>query len=440
MKRTILITLYLTISNFCSAQSIENAKESSLKFLREEFAQEEGTETENSNSIEGDSLIRGSKQYELTNHLGNVLATISDKRIQNTPTPAGTSGVTADLLTATDYYTFGMQMPGRCFSDEDYRFGFNCGNEKEDEISGEGNIIATEYRELDTRLGGRWWSPDPIVKPWESPYAGFANNPIYYSDPFGLDPPVSGPDDDCDQNNPDDRNYADWRIDHPGKIKGNAPSGNNDKTAHRTETLSNQIKLNKTAQTNESQIQTSTPEIKRPKMQNQVANSNSNNDLTDKISMGASFVDDYLLGLSEQSYKIGSKYAIGLKYAQRINGVRKSADLLARANQIHALTIAKTIGHFSMGLGLFGAGLNIYTGASDGYFTEGELVKVELQLASTFIPTVGWGYGLVDLGFQVFSEKSLTDRAGAYIDAQHRQVPVFNENIFILYLINRAIK
>ena len=39
---------------------------------------------------------------------------------------------------------------------------------------------------LDARLG-RWLSPDPIVKPWESVYAGFANNPVYYTDPSGLD-------------------------------------------------------------------------------------------------------------------------------------------------------------------------------------------------------------------------------------------------------------
>lgn len=50
----------------------------------------------------------------------------------------------------------------------------------------------TEFRELDPRLGGRWWSVDPIVKPWESPYAGFANNPILFIDPEGLNPSTGG--------------------------------------------------------------------------------------------------------------------------------------------------------------------------------------------------------------------------------------------------------
>ncbi len=146
------------------------------------------------NSSVKDSTIRGSKQYELSNHLGNVLATISDQRLQTTPALTGTSGVTADLLSATDYYAFGMQMPGRNFSYGNYRYGFN-GMESDNEVGGSGNNYTTEFRELDTRLGGRWWSPDPIVKPWESPYTGFANNPILLRDPSGLDAKASGGDD-----------------------------------------------------------------------------------------------------------------------------------------------------------------------------------------------------------------------------------------------------
>jgi RHS repeat-associated protein len=95
-------------------------------------------------------------------------------------------GFSAGLNLVNDY-PFGMVMPGRfkeATSGAEYRFGFN-GMEKADDIA-QGNYT-TPFRELDPRLGGRWWSPDPIVKPWESPYAGFANNPIVYSDPSGLD-------------------------------------------------------------------------------------------------------------------------------------------------------------------------------------------------------------------------------------------------------------
>lgn len=67
------------------------------------------------------SFTRGEKQYELGNHLGNVLVTVSDKKIQGSDDnhngiidaaePAG-----ADVITAQDYYPFGMVMPGRSFT------------------------------------------------------------------------------------------------------------------------------------------------------------------------------------------------------------------------------------------------------------------------------------------------------------------------------------
>jgi RHS repeat-associated protein len=60
----------------------------------------------------GTKYFRGYREYELTNHLGNVLATISDKK-----KPVYVSGLVsyydADVTTAQDYYPFGMQMPGR---------------------------------------------------------------------------------------------------------------------------------------------------------------------------------------------------------------------------------------------------------------------------------------------------------------------------------------
>ncbi|MEO6882417.1 MAG: hypothetical protein ABI199_00180 [Bacteroidia bacterium] len=65
-----------------------------------------------------------------------------------------------------------------------FRFGFN-GKEKDNEVYGAGNAYTTEFRELDTRLGGRWWSLDPKGKAWESPYVGFGDNPILYNDANG---------------------------------------------------------------------------------------------------------------------------------------------------------------------------------------------------------------------------------------------------------------
>ena len=87
--------------------------------------------------------------YELTNHLGNVMAVISDEASDtNEPT----------VVSLSDYYPFGMTEPGRSWNPGDYRFGYT-GHEKENDLA-EG-VYTTEYRLLDTRLG-RWLSVDPI--------------------------------------------------------------------------------------------------------------------------------------------------------------------------------------------------------------------------------------------------------------------------------------
>src|SRR5690554_6660128 len=67
-----------------------------------------------------------------------------------------------------------------------YRYGFNS-MKRDNEVKGQGNSYTTEFRQYDSRLG-RWLSIDPLFTnfPWQSPYVGFDNNPIYYVDPKGL--------------------------------------------------------------------------------------------------------------------------------------------------------------------------------------------------------------------------------------------------------------
>lgn len=80
-------------------------------------------------------------------------------------------------------HPFGMLMPGRTYSSEAYSWGFN-GQEKDDEIFKGAN--GAEYWEYDSRTGRRW-NTDPIIKPWESPYAVLRNSPIQVIDPKGDD-------------------------------------------------------------------------------------------------------------------------------------------------------------------------------------------------------------------------------------------------------------
>ena len=55
---------------------------------------------------------RGNKFFELTNHLGNVLATVSDNKLQHYSGGDMVDYYTADVMTAHNYYPFGMIMPG----------------------------------------------------------------------------------------------------------------------------------------------------------------------------------------------------------------------------------------------------------------------------------------------------------------------------------------
>ena len=47
---------------------------------------------------------------------GNVLAVVSDKRLPNDE---------PDVISASDYYPYGMIMPDRNYDAEEYRYGFN---------------------------------------------------------------------------------------------------------------------------------------------------------------------------------------------------------------------------------------------------------------------------------------------------------------------------
>jgi RHS repeat-associated protein len=59
--------------------------------------------------------------------------------------------------------------------------------ETDDEVVGTGNSYTTDYRQYDPRLG-RWLSIDPLFRnfPWQSPYAYYANSPIWQIDYLGM--------------------------------------------------------------------------------------------------------------------------------------------------------------------------------------------------------------------------------------------------------------
>ncbi|WP_452601296.1 RHS repeat-associated core domain-containing protein [Pontimicrobium sp. MEBiC06410] len=80
-----------------------------------------------------------------------------------------------------------MLLPNRNASTDSYRYGFQ-GQEKDDEIKGEGNSLNYKFRMHDPRVG-RFFAVDPLFKsyPANSPYAFSENRVIDQIEREGLE-------------------------------------------------------------------------------------------------------------------------------------------------------------------------------------------------------------------------------------------------------------
>mgnify|MGYP000196785948 CR=1 FL=1 len=126
-------------------------------------------------------LYEGKRNYELTNHLGNVMAVINDRK---TDTTIGVNkGYNAVVISATDYFPFGMAIDSRSYTSALYRYGFN--GKENDKETGE---IDYGMRIYDPRIA-KFLSVDPIADnyPWYTPYQFAGNKPIWAIDLDGLE-------------------------------------------------------------------------------------------------------------------------------------------------------------------------------------------------------------------------------------------------------------
>jgi RHS repeat-associated protein len=80
-----------------------------------------------------------------------------------------------------------MQVPTRHGQSDSYRYGFQ-GQEKDDELKGEGNSLNYTYRMHDPRIG-RFFARDPLANeyPWYSPYSFGGNKVIRFVELEGLE-------------------------------------------------------------------------------------------------------------------------------------------------------------------------------------------------------------------------------------------------------------
>lgn len=109
----------------------------------------------------------------------NVRAVVTDRK-----TAAGD----VQVLTASNYYPFGMLQAGNSLSSKDYRFGFN-GKEMDNDLGhGTGNMYDYGFRIYNPRIA-KFLSVDPLMKsyPMLTPYQFASNTPIWAKDLDGLE-------------------------------------------------------------------------------------------------------------------------------------------------------------------------------------------------------------------------------------------------------------
>lgn len=129
----------------------------------------------------------GSKVYELSDHLSNVRAVVTDAK-EATVNGATITKLAADIVGFNNFYAFGSLMPGRNFNSSDYRYGFN-GKEKDDEgMGGGGSTYDYGFRIYNPQIG-KFLSVDPLSPqyPMLTPYQFASNTPIRFIDLDGLE-------------------------------------------------------------------------------------------------------------------------------------------------------------------------------------------------------------------------------------------------------------
>lgn len=136
----------------------------------------------------------GHTTYELSNHLGNVLAGVSD--LLAPPAQSG-EAPRAQVQFARDYYPFGAAIESRTYvqgfeasaGGVEYRYGFN-GKEDDGALAGVSDGVLQDYGfRIYSPAMGRFLSVDPLAPnyPMLTPYQFASNTPVQAIDLDGLE-------------------------------------------------------------------------------------------------------------------------------------------------------------------------------------------------------------------------------------------------------------
>lgn len=192
------VTLYFrdASGNTLQVYRIDEDSETKEQFIEKEYSiygssrvgmyrSKETLTGERLKGVKEGHLTLGSRSYELSNHLGNVLTVITDNKVMATDAEGniqvGEDGLVAyfeaNIVSANDYYPFGLGMEERKYEDEEYRYGFN-GKENDKDFGNKQLVQDYGFRMYNPAIG-KFLSVDPMRDhiPWNTPYA-FAENDV----------------------------------------------------------------------------------------------------------------------------------------------------------------------------------------------------------------------------------------------------------------------
>ncbi|CAL2082170.1 DUF6443 domain-containing protein [Tenacibaculum sp. 190524A02b] len=121
--------------------------------------------------------------YQHKDHLGNIRLSYADVNQD------GVIDKNNEILEESNYYPFGLKHKGynnnisSLGNSTAQKFGYN-GKELEQALGA--NLYEMDWRSYDPAIG-KWLAMDPVTHFSMSPYTAFDNNPVYWSDPSGMD-------------------------------------------------------------------------------------------------------------------------------------------------------------------------------------------------------------------------------------------------------------
>ena len=123
--------------------------------------------------------------YTLRDHLGNTRVTFTDKN-NNGKIDMSTNASTNEVLQENHYYPFGLTLRGPWIDGEGETTKYQYNGK---ELNNDFGMGWTDYmaRWYDA-AAARWWVTDPISDFQNSPYGYCLNNPVYFTDPYGMSP------------------------------------------------------------------------------------------------------------------------------------------------------------------------------------------------------------------------------------------------------------